>query len=174
MRKAPPRASKAQQGFTLLEVLISLFLIALIFAVVVVNVPTPREKLEDTLEVLERAIRFCNDESAIRNTVVRLHLYLDKKPQEYSVEYGPNDSFIIPANKYEEQATLSMAEEEKMKAGQQKINRQFNKVAEFKDQNREIQEEVRILALGTTLSDKLQQGPEAAIYFYPSGIRNIS
>jgi prepilin-type N-terminal cleavage/methylation domain-containing protein len=170
MTKTPPPTSKRRNGFTLLEVLITLSLVALIFAVVVVNTPTPREKLETTLQNIERAVRFSVDEAALRNAVIRLRFLFNEKPQAYSVEFGPNDNFVIPANRFSEQETsLSLADQKKSKDKETKFDRQFNRIPEFKDQNKELKDGVSLYAVAYANAPKLQTSGNAAIYFFPSG-----
>ena len=110
--------------------------------------------LDEETNNLERAIRFMSDEAALRNSVVRLHFMLDKAPQEYAIEYGPSDSFILPPVNEFETKTVSIEEEEKAQKLTKEINLKFNKIQEFQESNTEVSENVKILGIGNASSEK--------------------
>ena len=47
------------------------------------------------MDKLERAVRFGVDEAILRNRIVRVHLLLDAYPQQYALEYAPDEKFIL-------------------------------------------------------------------------------
>ena len=110
-----------------------------------------------------------SDEAALKNAVVRLHFILNKDPQEYAVEYGPSDSFILPSKPEFETTVESKEEEEKKKKETRNLNLKFNKVVEFQDKNNEISSNIKIIGVATHQSEKLQTTGEVSIYTFPTG-----
>ncbi len=125
--------------------------------------------LDKESDSLERAVRFMSDEAALRNAVVRLHFMLNKAPQEYAIEYGPSDSFILPPESEFENKVLSKEEEEKAAKQTKEINLKFNKVQEFQDSNTEVSDNVKILGIGNASSEKLMTTGDVSIYSFPTG-----
>ncbi len=163
-RKAIETNLRSQKGFTLIEILVGLFLISLIFAVVNIDYDefTPSNSLNKAVSKLETAIRFAQDESTLRNTIVRLHIYLEKEPQQYSVEYGPSEGFVLPS-------VLLSDDQEDNEKREKNINKQFNLVKEFSSKNEKIPKYVKIIGVGSSLYKKLLTEFEASIYVYPTG-----
>ena len=128
-----------------------------------------RSDLDKEVNSLERAIRFMSDEAALKNTVIRLHFLLDKEPQEYALEYGPSDSFILPP-KPEFETKVETKEEEDIKKKEAKnLNLKFNKIAEFQESNSELPTNIRVIGVATPQSEKLQMTGEVSIYAFPTG-----
>ncbi|MGZ3788696.1 MAG: pilus assembly FimT family protein [Bacteriovorax sp.] len=160
---------KNNQGFTLIEILVALVLIALVLGISVSGSFSSRDSLDKDVNSIERALRFMTDEAALKNAVVRLHFILDHEPQEYAVEYGPSDSFILPPKAEFETKTETKEEEEKKAKGTKELNLKFNKVAEFQDKNTEMTGDIKIIGVATPQSEKLQTGGEVSIYAFPTG-----
>lgn len=157
------------QGFTLIEILVALVLIVLVMSLALSNPFSSRKDLDHEVSSIERAIRFMTDEAALKNAVVRLHFILGKEVQEYAVEYGPSDSFILPPKPEFETKTETKEEEEKKKKDLKKINLKFNKITEFQEKNSELPDNIKVIGVATPQSDKLQTTGEASIYAFPSG-----
>ncbi len=130
---------------------------------------SPRQKLESALNDIERAIRFATDEAAIRNKIVRVTLNLSKEPHQFSVEYGPDENFILPKRITEIGGQRSLEELEEDSKVLKKLNRQFSKVEEFQDGASQFSDQVRIIAVGSTLGNLFLTDGEISLYFYPSG-----
>lgn len=160
---------KSNQGFTLIEILVALVLITLVLGISISSPFSSRDDLDKNVNSVERAIRYMSDEAALRNVVIRLHFILAKEPQEYAVEYGPSDTFILPPKPVFETKTESKEDEDKRKKDTKKIDMQFNKVVEFQDKNSEIIGDIKILGVATPQSDKMQTEGEVSIYAFPSG-----
>ncbi|MDO9183239.1 MAG: prepilin-type N-terminal cleavage/methylation domain-containing protein [Bacteriovorax sp.] len=158
-----------KQGFTLIEILVALFLIVLVMSLSLSTSFSSRADLDQEVSSIERAIRFMSDEAALKNAVVRLHFILDKDPQEYAVEYGPSDTFILPPKPEYETKVETKEEEEKKKKTMKDINLKFNKIAEFQDKNSELPDHIKIIGVATPQSQKLQTKGEVSIYTYPTG-----
>ncbi len=158
-----------KQGFTLIEILVALVLIAFILSISITSPFSSRADLDKEVNSIERAIRFMSDESALKNSVIRLHFILDKSPQEYAVEYGPSDTFILPSKPDFETTVESREEVDKRKKIQKDLNMKFSRVPEFQDRNMEINGDIRILGIASSQSTKLQTKGEASIYAFPTG-----
>ena len=160
---------KKNDGFTLIEILVAMVLMTIILGISLSGSFSSRGNLDNDVNSIERALRFMSDEAALKNVVVRLHFMLDQKPQEYAVEYGPSDSFILPPNAENETKTVSLEEAEKSKKIAKELNLKFNKVQEFQDNNYEMADNIKIIGVGTSQSIKLQSSGEISTYTYPSG-----
>ena len=157
------------QGFTVIEILVALVLITLVMAVAISDPFNSSEDLYKEADGLERSIRFMGDEAALRNSVVRIHFLLDKEPQEYAVEYGPSDQFILPPEPEFETKSENLEEQEKQKKQTKEINLKFNKVQEFQESNTELRESVKILGIGLANSKYLKKSGDVSIYAFASG-----
>lgn len=164
-----PTLLKDNRGFTLIEILVALVLMATIMGISLSGAFSSRDDLDNDVNSLERAVRFMADEAALRNAVVRLHIFMDRDPQEYAVEYGPSDNFILPSNSAIETATESKEEAEKKAKATKAINLKFNRVQEFQEQNNEISGDIKIVGIGTSSSEKLQTTGEVSLYAFPTG-----
>lgn len=160
-----------QHGFSLLEVLIALAIVALTMTTISVStgVFSTHKKLEETIGNLERALRFSSDEAAIRNRVIRLRLLLDKKPQEFVVEFGPDEKFIIPKSILEQTEASSLSEIEELQKEKKDINKKFSKVDEFQEDNFILNEDIKIVSIGSKLHKKIITEGEFSLYFFPTG-----
>jgi prepilin-type N-terminal cleavage/methylation domain-containing protein len=160
--------TKCDQGFSLIEILVALVLAALIFLVIPTsdNVQKHRD-LQTALDDLDRSVRFAGNEAVLRNSVVRLKISLDKKPVEYTVEFGPTGNFPLPD--LTEKTSMSLQEEKVEQEKKANLNKQFNKVDEFEDIKHKFSENVEVLGMATTTSKNLIKEGEAYLYFYPTG-----
>lgn len=156
------------QGFSLIEILVSLVLAALIFLAIPSSDNTQKHRnLKTALDDIDRSIRFAGNEAVLRNTVTRLRISLDKEPAEYTVEYGPAGNLPLPemSDKLNRSLEEEKVEEEKRTA----LDKQFTKVEEFEDIKHAISDYVTILGLATTSQKGLLTEGEVNIYFYPTG-----
>jgi prepilin-type N-terminal cleavage/methylation domain-containing protein len=169
-----PLLHKNNQGFTLIEILVALVLITLVLSLAISNPFSSRDDLDKEANDVERALRFMGDEAILRNSVLRLHFILNKEPQEYAVEYGPSDNFILPSQVLTESTVESKDEEDKKKKSQKDLNLKFNRVSEFSEKNFELATNVKVLGVATLQSDKLQTSGEASLYAFPSGERDAA
>lgn len=159
---------KSNQGFSLIEILIALALIAIVTALTISNPFNSSRELDNEVNKLESAIRFMSDEAVLRNSVIRLHLLLDNSPQEYAVEFGPSDDFVI-ADESEENNTISPSEKEKLEKQGKELNLKFNKVKEFQESNHSINENVRLIGIGNAYAKKLKTDGDVSLYTFATG-----
>lgn len=159
----------SNKGFTLIEILIAFVLILIILSLVMSDSFNNSADLDNQSNDLERAVRFMSDEAALRNSIVRLHFMLGKAPQEYAIEYGPSDSFILPPASESESKVQSKEDEEKAAKLTKEINLKFNKIQEFQESNTEVPDSVKILGIGNSSSEKFVSTGDVSIYSFPTG-----
>lgn len=156
-----------QSGFTLVEVLVALLLVALIVLAWPSGDTGVHQELISTVDSVDKSLQFAANESILRNSVVRLRISLEKTPVEYTVEYGPSGNLPLPD--MPEETVKSLAQEKSEQDKLALLDKQFTKVEEFEDVKVELSDEVTILGVGTSSMKKLITGGEASIYFYPTG-----
>lgn len=160
---------KNNHGFTLIEILVAMVLVVLVLSISLSSPFSSRNDLDKDVAAIERAIRFMSDEAALRNAVVRLHFLMDRDPQEYAVEYGPSDTFMLPSKAVFETATETKEEADKKKKEAKELNLKFNRVQEFQDRNTEMTSDIKVIGIGSIHSEKLQTTGEASLYTFPTG-----
>ncbi|MFZ8932996.1 MAG: pilus assembly FimT family protein [Bacteriovoracaceae bacterium] len=163
------KANRGQAGFSLLEILVALTLGAMLYGLFATSANDSRDHLDQVINNFKRAIRFSIDEAVLRNTVIRLHFELEKEPQSWAVEFGPDSQFVLPNKKIESRAKLGELAKEEQENEFRELNKKFNPVSEFNDGLREISPLVRILGVGSSLSDELILEFEHSLYVYPTG-----
>ena len=160
---------KDSRGFSIIEILVALFIGASLYGLYNAGSHSYRKNLDELSTNLERAVRYSVDESALRNAIVRIHFFLDSAPQEYAVEFGPDDSFVLPVMKGGGSVGVSLRDREKYLKKVEDLNKNFNLVKEFDEKNKQIDEFIAVIGIGTSLSEELLTELHASIYFYPSG-----
>ncbi len=163
------KVNNSEAGFSLLEILVALTLGAMLYGLFASSANDSRDHLDQVLNNFQRAIRFSVDEAALRNAVVRVHFELDKDPQKWSVEFGPDSQFVLPNQKIEKRENLGDQAKEDQDEATKELNRKFNPVDEFNSGLKEISPLVRILGVGTSLGDELITEYEHSLYVYPTG-----
>ncbi len=158
---------KNNKGFSLLEILIALALAALMYGLFNYTTRDSRTVLNAAADDIEKAIKFAQDESSLRNTIVRLNFFLDKDPQEYAVESGPDESFILPSTVGPEGEFQTDMEKEQKKI--EETSKNFRIVSEFDEKNRTLSERISLVGFSSSLQEKLITKLQGALYFYPSG-----
>jgi len=165
--------SWANQGFSLIEILVALLLAALMFLAIPSGDSTQRHRdLKAGIDNLDRAVRFAQNEAILRNVIVRLRIDLESVPVNYTVEYGPAGN--IPLPEIPDLSKLSVAERKVWSDQQKKFSSQFTPVEEFEDIKYEIHEEVMVLGIGTGDQKGLIQEGDPSIYFYPTGEKDAA
>lgn len=166
--KTPTIHIKNQNGFTLIEILVATFLMAMGAMVLLSGGSTSSEQMEKSLSNIERSIRFGADEAALRNVVVRLHFKLNLDPQEFAVEYGPNAQYIPPPLPQENASELSGSELEAYQETQKENSKNFNRIRELQEESFQVYYPLRVVGVGVDQAEELVYEGEASIYIYPS------
>lgn len=148
----------------------ALTLVALVVATVA-NISTfnPRQKLDETLDNLERAVRFSKDEALLRNRIVRIAIKLNTDPQSFTVEYAPDGEFVLPGQYLRASEASELLSEEALAAKKKAIYKSFQPVKEFAEEVQEISDQIQIIAVASSLTNELVTTDEASIFFYPTG-----
>jgi hypothetical protein len=157
---------------SLLEILVALALGAALFGALSVSVVDHRRNLNKGLDDIERAFRFAASESALRNALIRLHIKLgteENLQQSYSLQHGPSGSFVLPKSILKEAGNESESEREDKKKKEKKMSRQFNKIEEFQESEKELEPLIRFVGIGTSLKENLITEGEASLFTYPTG-----
>jgi prepilin-type N-terminal cleavage/methylation domain-containing protein len=156
------------QGFALIEIMVALILVSMIFALIPMGIGmSDRQKLEETIDEFDRAIRFAQNESILRNSIVRLHILLDKDPIEYSVQFGPGGNLVLPT--LGDSSRMGIKEKESQEKVQKNLDSQFNKIPEFSEENKKLSQSVQIIGLTSSYLKEILQDGAISIYFYPTG-----
>lgn len=158
---------KNNKGFSLLEILIALALAGIIYGLITYSGRDTRKVLDEAANDIEKAIKFSQDEASLRNAIVRLHFIFDREPQEYGVEAGPDDSFVLPSTSSTDSGSLD--EREKLKKQTEETDKKFKLVTEFDEKNRQLNEQISLVGIGSSQLEKLITNISGSIYFYPSG-----
>lgn len=128
-----------------------------------------RQELEEALDETKRAIRFARDEAILRGRVVRLLINLDNRPHTLSVEYGPDENFVLPNFLQDDAQKLSSREREEREKKEKKLNQSFSPISEYQDEASSYNENVVIAGIGTTLTESMFYEGNVSLFFYPSG-----
>ena len=170
-----PSAGKTidQKGFSLLEILIALFLgtIILTLGLGLKFDSSGRDKMEESMDLIERAIRFGVDESVLRSRIVRLHFLLEEQPQQFTLEYASDENFVLSKKivDWENEDDLDEDEKEEQRKLLEEINEQFQPVDEFQEESQPLPERVRIVGVATSAFERLIVGSEVSFFIYPTG-----
>lgn len=158
-----------QRGFTLLEILVAVALIAVVYSFLPDSFTgSPREQLEKEISKITRAIRFAQNESVLRNTIVRLKLVLTgESGQSYSVDYGPNDTLPLPELK--DISKLSIKEREIQMKLIKQVDGQFEPVEEMENEDLGFNPNIIIQGVGLSDTNNIQTDEIYSLYFYPTG-----
>ena len=168
------RDLKSSQGFTLIEILVALTLMAMILFII----PNPfenssRKAIEEVSDNMIRALKMSVDESILRGTLTRVNLEIGKNPQTYVLEFGDKTQSLLPDFKaLNPDQGLSLQEQDQVKTKLDQFDKNFNPIDDFSSKAIEMSEDVAILGAATNLHPKLVDDGPIAIYSYPSGERD--
>lgn len=160
-------------GFSLIEIMVALVLVSTMFLLIPSKAfNTEHEKLNETIDDFDRAIRFAQNEAVLRNSIVRLHIELDEEPIQYAVEYGPGENLALP--EYIETDKLSLREQEAHNKILKNLDSQFNRVQEFSEGAKPLPDNVIITGIVSSYIQEIKKTGSVAIYFYPTGEKDAS
>jgi hypothetical protein len=131
-----------------------------------------RQELEGSIDQMKRAVRFASDEAVLRGRITRIRIKLDQFPQTLQVDYGPDEKFVLPSFLLDDLSKKSLLEKEDLEKDEKKLNQSFSPVSEFQDSPMMINENIRIRAIGTTLTNTVYTEGAISLFFYPSGEKN--
>ncbi len=153
-------------GFSLVEILVALVILTVSTSILAPFVRiSSRDRLDEALEKLESSLSFARDEASLRNVMTRVHFFPLKEPQEFSVEFGPSENFVIPLKAIE----YNEADKDEENPQEDPLENKFRKVPELSDENKEIGGGIIFVGLGTSLYKSFIATSQSALYFYPNG-----
>ena len=160
---------RQERGFTLIEILIAIAIIALISALAVPGFNYAfRTNTEGFARQLAGAFRESRDRSLLRHNLVRVNFDLAK--QEYWVEEAPA-SYLLPSD-----AEAKKAEEDagRWRKDDEKAEEVFRLVKEITPKKKAVPYGVKIVKiLSPRYKEPIAEG-EAQIYYLPSGLSDAA
>ncbi|MEH0861055.1 MULTISPECIES: Tfp pilus assembly protein FimT/FimU [Halobacteriovorax] len=153
-----------QSGFTLIEILVSMALASLLLYMVVGTSFSSRRNLDETINNIERIIRFSSDEASLQNKFIRLGFPLEELDQRPTLEIAQSNDFVIDIEGTRNFDDLTEEEQEEMKS-----SGRFTPLPEFNADDFTPSGAVKIVAVGSTLTQKLHTTGKPFVYFYPTG-----
>ncbi|QWV94031.1 prepilin-type N-terminal cleavage/methylation domain-containing protein [Geomonas oryzisoli] len=91
---------RGQAGFTLLELMVVIFIIALAAGIVLPRLPEPEAtRLKSSARNLASGLRFLNDQAIVTKKVYRLHLQLGENTTRIT-EVSPSGEELQPADQF--------------------------------------------------------------------------
>jgi prepilin-type N-terminal cleavage/methylation domain-containing protein len=173
MQTSVQKISNSQTGFSIIEIMVAIVLVALVFLAIPTGDTTYlHRKLTSAVDDIDRAVRFASNESTLRNAVVRIKFDLEKSPVTFTVEYGSRGQIVVP--EIEEAKELSLEELESKKKEREQFDSQFNPIEEFKDLSRPFSPEVSFLGLASINSKEIITEGQVSLYFFPTGEKDES
>ncbi len=164
---------KEEAGLTLTEILVTLFLIGLIFVSANFSGLGEGDHLKEAASTVERAMRYASSEAILKNRILRLKINLNSAPQEYVIEEGPSSSFTLPSSLYEENnEDLSLKDQEEKSKKKSEHDKQFQLITDFNNGPKKFHPSIRLVGAGTVSTKKIISSGEVSIYVFPSGERD--
>ncbi|MDA8793602.1 prepilin-type N-terminal cleavage/methylation domain-containing protein, partial [Bacteriovoracaceae bacterium] len=161
-----------QKGFSLLEILVAMALIAVVMAGLQFGGSKQRDILEETIENFDRAIRYSQNEAILLGKVTRIKIDFESAPVEYVIEQSSKSNLLL--GQKVDLSKLSLREREEWEASNKKTNQQFSRSSEFADEAFKVEEPLTIVGMGHLSIEKVQDQGDQSIYFYPSGTREAA
>ncbi len=161
-----------QQGLSLIEILVAIFLIAIASFIAVRNTFDARADLEDAIYGLERAIKLASQEAVLRNRVTRLRMNSitgPDEPHEYQIEIGQHHEILLPELE-EENTRFGIDEKEKLKQ-QEQLDAGFGPIEEFRQYAKPLNDDILFIGMVTDYTKQLVIDT-ASLYFFPIGNRD--
>lgn len=164
----------SHQGFSLVEILVALALMAAIFSLVSTSSDN-RGELEESILHFDRAVKVASNESILRNTVTRIFIDFEEVSEAteeptvtYSVQFGPTGGMTLP--KAEDLSKIGLNDLEKYEKRQKKFNSKFNTVPDF--EKRVLPPQIKFQGIASSYIKDIQSEGKISIYFYPTGERD--
>lgn len=154
------------RGFTLIEVLVTVGLIAIISAILIPDIGQIfRESLEAFARKNANLFRESRDHALLTSRVVRVRFDLDE--QTYWVEDAPGN-FLLPTKKFleEKEDALRFASDE----DKEKYAEPFTLVKSITSQKKKVPDGLRIAGVLTPRSPELIEEGVVEFYYFPHGI----
>ncbi len=158
------------KGFSLVEILIVIALVAVIFMVAPRMMPGARRHLESALSDLQNAVRFAQDEATLKNQTVRLLIDLEQEKKSFQVEFAPNS--VSNFSPISDRASRKMQELQKEKEANRE--RSFQPIESFQSIKRDLHPAVDLVGISPQGFKSPIVSGKVSIYFFPSGEHDMA
>ena len=155
-----------QSGFTLIEILIAMALASLVLFMVAGPPISSRRNLDQSVDNIERLIRFASDEASLQNQFLRMGIDFEDEDQAISLEISDSKDFVIDLEEQRAEDDEDLDEEEKK---QKNKKGRFSQIPDFDTTEFSPKLGVKAIAIGSTLTQKLHSDEKPFVYFYPTG-----
>lgn len=166
-----------QKGFTLIEILVALVIVALAFTAFVGSPFTSNErsKLSDSIARVQRIIKLAQDESILQNKITRIRFTRDEdNEEEVLMEIGVASSSEILLLESIDTSKLDRKEFEAYEEKLKEQNASFTPIEDDIDQkDLKIIDPISFLGIGLPEKKELIQN-EIDIFFFPSGEKDMA
>ena len=156
-------------GFSLIEVLVGLSLMGLILGIFIPQTFSSRNSLEDLADDLERMVRYSMDESTLKNAIMRIHFKLEDVPQEFLLEFGPTDAFVLPEDYMMDTNKMGLREKKKYNKKMKGVHNKFHKLKDLEEAHKKLEGDLKIIGITTSDLDYLATDSVGYIHIYPTG-----
>ena len=178
---------KSKKGFSLLEILVAMALVALIFSMAANFSFTRTQASQELVDDLTIAIESATDEAVLKNSMVRVRFKLsDYESNEDSLEeieveditqkiffeYLLDSKNLLESRERINRADLTQTQMEEYIQEQKKNESSFGRLSDLKNGKIEIEYPLRILGIGYPQESKFITTLSSSIYFYPNGDKN--
>ena len=178
---------KNKKGFSLLEILVAMALVALIFSMAANFSFTRTQASQELVDDLTIAIESATDEAVLKNSMVRVRFKLsdyesnedsleeievEDITQEIFFEYLLDSKNLLESKERINRADLTQTQMEEYIQEQKKNESSFGRLSDLKDGKIEIEYPLRVLGIGYPQENKFITTLSSSIYFYPNGDKN--
>jgi prepilin-type N-terminal cleavage/methylation domain-containing protein len=173
---------KNNKGFSLLEILVAMALVALIFSMVANFNFTSKQASEELIDDLTLAIDSATDEAALRNSNIRINFELsdpklenkdevsiEDQTQSILFEYALDSNELLEVTERANRSDLTQTQLEKFIENQKSQKSNYARLSSLKNGKINVEYPVKILGIGYPNDNKFISTLSSSIYFYPDG-----
>lgn len=160
--RAPISKRSSSRGFTLIEIMVVVALIALISAFTIPTIATVfGRSVDEFAQELSGLFRECRDYALLKDKIVRIRFDLDK--QQYWIEDGPA-TILLPSGEAAEKA------KEDQKRDPEKNKSPFRIAKELQRDKKKIPSGIKLVeVLSPRFPQPIKEG-EADFFYFPNGM----
>ena len=172
---------KLNKGFSLLEILVAMALVALIFSMVANFNFTSKQASEELVEDLRTAIESATDEATLKNSNVRFQFELsstdlnveeetplEDQTQTIFFEYALNSDELLEKKERVNRSELTQTQLEKFIEFEDSEKNNFARISSLKGGKIEVEYPVRLLGIGYPNEDKFITTLSSSIFLKTS------